>query len=177
MLLVLVVLLLLIVQKLVHGNSVTATSASKCTGNSATANKLVTPRNIALTGAVKGNAKFDGSADITINTTQNNIFILSGNMVLNASSNPGTYKVTTKKISYPSGFNKDNCTPINFSGRYYTDKGWASYQDANQSTDSMLIATDGRSLVLDDDGISIRGYCNSSSNKTLYYKIVLLKIN
>jgi hypothetical protein len=36
--------------------------------NSATANKLKTARNIALSGAVSGSADFDGSGNITINT-------------------------------------------------------------------------------------------------------------
>jgi hypothetical protein len=39
------------------------------TGNAASANKLTTARNIALSGAVSGNANFDGSSNITINTT------------------------------------------------------------------------------------------------------------
>lgn len=103
--------------------------------------------------------------------------MLSGSFTLNASSNPGTYELTGKTIAYPTGLNKENCIPVNFSARYYTTKGWASYQDANQSVDSMLAATDGRSVVLNDNGITIRGYCNGSSSKTLYYKIVLLKIS
>mgnify|MGYP006956031235 CR=1 FL=1 len=45
-----------------------ATSALACTGNSATATKLATARNIAISGAVSGNANFDGSSNITINT-------------------------------------------------------------------------------------------------------------
>lgn len=36
-------------------------------GNSATADKLKTARNIKLQGAVSGNASFDGSKDLTIN--------------------------------------------------------------------------------------------------------------
>lgn len=59
-------------QRVVHGNSTTATSAStatsagKCTGNSATATKLATKRNLKLTKAVSGNADFDGSGNIEI---------------------------------------------------------------------------------------------------------------
>lgn len=37
-------------------------------GNSATADKLKTARNIKLQGAISGNANFDGSNDVTINT-------------------------------------------------------------------------------------------------------------
>ena len=39
------------------------------TGNAASADKLSTERTITLTGAVSGSAGFDGSADVTINTT------------------------------------------------------------------------------------------------------------
>lgn len=40
-------------------------------GNAATATKLQTSRNIAISGAVSGNAWFDGSGDININTNSN----------------------------------------------------------------------------------------------------------
>lgn len=43
------------------------------TGNAGTATKLQQPVNIALTGAVAGEAYFDGSEDISINTTFENI--------------------------------------------------------------------------------------------------------
>lgn len=64
----LLLLQLQIVQKNVRGNSATATTASKCTGNSATATKLATARNIKLQGAVSGNTNFDGSENVVINT-------------------------------------------------------------------------------------------------------------
>ena len=38
-------------------------------GNASSASKLATARNIALTGAVAGNANFDGSGNIVITTT------------------------------------------------------------------------------------------------------------
>lgn len=42
-------------------------------GNSATATKLATKRNIKLQGAVSGNANFDGNENIVINTSLPNI--------------------------------------------------------------------------------------------------------
>lgn len=45
------------------------TASDSITGNAATATKLATARNIALTGAVTGNANFDGSGNISIATT------------------------------------------------------------------------------------------------------------
>ena len=44
---------------------------SNISGNAATASKLATARNIALTGAVTGNANFDGSGNISIDTSVN----------------------------------------------------------------------------------------------------------
>ncbi|HHP4695846.1 TPA: hypothetical protein ACSBZO_003365 [Acinetobacter baumannii] len=45
---------------------------SSISGNAATATKLQIARNIALTGAISGAANFDGSGNISINTTSNN---------------------------------------------------------------------------------------------------------
>lgn len=55
-----------------------ATTADSCTGNSATATKLETPRVIKVTGAVTGQANFDGSEEANIETTLSN---LEGNKV------------------------------------------------------------------------------------------------
>ena len=46
-----------------------ATINSNTTGNAATASKLQTARTIALSGDVSGSANFDGSGNVTINTT------------------------------------------------------------------------------------------------------------
>ena len=47
-------------------------SSGSCTGNAATATKLKTARNIALTGTITGNANFDGSGNISIATSVGN---------------------------------------------------------------------------------------------------------
>lgn len=74
---------------LVRGNSATAT---RCTGNSATASKLQTARNIKVTGAVNGNANFDGSENIEINTVSN-----YNKTTLNKTLNGTTINVEIKK--------------------------------------------------------------------------------
>lgn len=51
-----------------NGNIVARLTASGIDCNSATTTKLKTSRNIALSGAVSGNADFDGTGNITINT-------------------------------------------------------------------------------------------------------------
>ncbi|WP_200481466.1 MULTISPECIES: phage tail protein [unclassified Acinetobacter] len=76
-----------------------AATASACTGNSATATKLATARNIALSGAVSGSANFDGSGNITINTTANNSIGVgqSWSDVTSSRSANTTYTNTTGK--------------------------------------------------------------------------------
>lgn len=59
----------------VSGHNVTVTKAALPTsisGNAGTATKLQTPRVIAIAGAVQGSATFDGSGNISINSTLNN---------------------------------------------------------------------------------------------------------
>lgn len=50
-------------------NAANADTAAACSGNSATATKLATARAISLTGNASGSATFDGSGNISINTT------------------------------------------------------------------------------------------------------------
>lgn len=75
-------------------------------GNSATATKLQTARTISLSGAVKGSASFDGTKNVTINTSQDNIAILTGSITLPAYSTPESNASTN--INYPTGFNFSN---------------------------------------------------------------------
>lgn len=58
----------------VSGHNVTVTKAALPTsvsGNAGTATKLATPRVIAIAGAVSGSATFDGSSNVSINSTLN----------------------------------------------------------------------------------------------------------
>lgn len=64
-------------------------------GNSTTASKFATEKNIELRGAVSGNANFDGSTNVIINTTQANIAVLTGNITI--SNGEGT-----TNVAYPA---------------------------------------------------------------------------
>lgn len=98
----------------VTGNSATATKLATArqingtnfdgSGN-ITTSKWGTSRNIALSGAVSGNANVDGSGNVTITTTQANITMLSGTINLD---NGNGYV----DINYPTGYTKTNCAPI-----------------------------------------------------------------
>ena len=50
-------------------SAASATTAGACTGNAATATKLQTARTITITGALQGSASFDGSANVSINVS------------------------------------------------------------------------------------------------------------
>lgn len=52
-----------------HGDVNSAKTAATCSGNAATATKLKTARNIALSGLLSGSASFDGSANISIDAS------------------------------------------------------------------------------------------------------------
>ncbi len=64
-----------------NGNVVARITQNGIDCNSATTNKLKTPRNIALAGAVSGNANFDGSGNVEIVTSPNtnSLRVVEGN--------------------------------------------------------------------------------------------------
>lgn len=184
---VLVMLLLLqlqIVQKVVHGNSATATTASKCTGNSATATKLQTTRKITLDGAVKGEIGFDGSSNVVINTIQNNIAIINGQMILEANSQSNVEnnleQQTILNIDFPKGFNKDNCVCIAFGMKTYEEKNY-SYGVAFTESNRFVTGSYIRNVVLgntndDNSKISLHVWNMTTAQHTVYYRLVLMKI-
>lgn len=73
------------------------------------ANKLKTPRQISMSGAVSGSANFDGSGNVNIVTTQANIAVLTGSLDATTQQQDKSYR---KTINYPQGFNYNNCIVI-----------------------------------------------------------------
>lgn len=140
-------------------------------GNSATASKLQTPRNIKLQGAVSGNANFDGSNNITITTTQANIAVISG-AITDGSGNIS--------VNYPAGYNKDNCVVISAMTK---TKGYTlgtTFDTVSAARGSTTIAVS----LLDSIQIRIKGiYLDSQNgvgvveNNSREYKIILMKIS
>lgn len=157
-------------QKVVHGNSSTAT-------------KIQQAKKISLTGAVTGSTSFDGSSDVTINTILNNIAVITGSMEIDGKTSGTDFNIKSTQIDFPSGFTRDNCVVVAFGSKSATTLGY-SYENLN-SDDSknfvMLYSAGPKAIVL--------GGANAASNKiivygsnyyetkiTFYYKIVLLKI-
>lgn len=139
-----------------------------------TATKLQTTRNIALTGAVSGNANFDGSGNITITTTQANIITLTGTFNTPAAGS-GTLNGTAE-INYPTGLNKDNCMVIGIltHGTVNTNI-WSTPQSPAYSTtkgNGDAIVT----LMADKIRVSVTKADDAFDSQTITYKIVLMKI-
>lgn len=151
---------------LVRGNSATAT---RCSGNSATASKLQTARNIKVTGAVNGNANFDGSENIEIQVKQDNIKTLTGSVTAEGED------YGAKAIDYPAGYNKDNCICIASATRMYENKEW-NYGIELDVAISLLTGGGLRRIILNTSNINVALYNYATSQKTIYYKIVLMKI-
>ena len=172
---VLVMLLLLLVQVNVHGNS-------------STASKLATARNIKLQGAVSGNANFDGSENIIIKTSQANITVIEGNVKLAASTTElaekGEGKLTTFDLNFPDGFNKENSILLSFGGKVMNDgRGYSDGVPVAMSN-AMVNGNTPRSITLGGAPTSdiankirclIKNY--STTEVTYYYRIVLMKIS
>jgi len=141
-------------------------SSGSCTGNAGTATKLKQAKKISLTGTVAGNANFDGSEDITIQTTQNNIAVLTG--TVKRASDTVTQK--TISIDFPDGYNGSNsviisaCVYLNQYESY--DLGYGGYytSDINVSLPSYR------------NYISVHAE-NMLQSARYDYKIVLLKIS
>lgn len=167
----LILLQLQIVQKVVHGNS-------------ATASKLQTARNISLNGAIKGNANFDGSGNIIIDTSQNNIAVINGSITLQANPQSNlennVEQQTILNIDFPSGFNKDNCICLAFGMKTYAEKNYSygvAFSSAGRATTGSFI----RNVILgapdNINKIALHVWQMSTSAKTVYYRLVLMKIS
>ena len=150
-------------------------------GNSATATKLQAARNIKLQGAVSGNVNFDGTTNVTINTTQSNIAVLTGSLTVTKSSNPGnSYNQTVKNINYPSGFNKDNSVVIAFGSTIDTKtKGYSYDASVNIAFTSAAVNTGNipREVQLNNANIRLFFYSLSTNDLIINYKIILLKVS
>ena len=75
------------------------------------ANKLKTARTISLSGDVTGSASFDGSKNVTIQTNQNNIAVLNGQLTTTPVTGSST-SFNTVKLDFPNGYNADNCVVV-----------------------------------------------------------------
>ena len=142
------------------------------------ANKLKTPRQISVSGAVSGSVNFDGSGNVNIVTTQANIAVLTATVNTPAAGNSALNVTTT--IQYPQGFNRNNCIIISL----------MSYNTANSSRGYCTVGATGVSAEevkgnyglqaqLGDEGIISQVFKinTNADSKTINIRVVLMKIN
>ncbi len=133
-------------------------------GNSATATKLQSARKINLDGTIKGMGNFDGSTDITINTTPNNIKVVSGKInIVNATG--------SVDIEYPQGFNSNNTIPLTVALQLVTN-GWYYMNHSGMIDFSVRLFQDHITVFASDGGTLQSGGTLGEKN----FKLILMKI-
>lgn len=111
-----------------------------------------------------------------------NIKVLTGSVTLDANSSGNvTNKALTytdKNISFPSGFNKDNCIVIAFASTTNESSRGLNYgQGGAYDTVNTLIGSVPRDAILKSDGITLKFGNFSTSTLSINYKLYLMKIS
>lgn len=117
--------------------------------------------------------------------SKSHIAVIEGNYDLDANTqenldfNPAKLKLTTKDLEYPKGFNKENCIVIAVGLKFYNDDSHGySYGDtgtSGHSSEGMITGAVCRNVQLKDT-ISLKVGNMSTSSRTCYYKIVIMRI-
>lgn len=125
-----------------------------------------------------------GNKEASEYITNDKFAVLTGSMTLEANTQSnleeGSQKQTLIKINFPSGFNKDNCICIAFGMKIATDKNY-SYGTSSSISNQAVSGSFPRHAVLgasdDNTKISLQVWQSTTSSKTVYYKLVLMKIS
>ena len=135
-----------------------ATTALACTGNSATATKLATARTIALSGIVKGSASFDGSGNVTISVSANDITTITKSL-----------KVTTSWMD--TGITGTNLTTGTYAVQMYVNDGTntSQYQETYSGIMSWFNGTTNSG---DADEILLHKAGHASNSKHVYLRTI-----
>lgn len=141
-----------------------------------TATKLQNSRKITIEGAVKGETNFDGSQDVTIKVTQDNIAIVEGQMTLQAGT-LDNFIATSKQINFPDGFNKTNCCLLSFGTKTMRNNNGYGYgtvekYDVTSIQNNIVPYT----ILLGDSNNQIKVILKNFYNEMIVdYQIVLMK--
>ena len=147
-------------------------------GNSATASKLQTARNISLSGAVSGNVNFDGSNNVEIETEQSNIAILSG--TIETPPKDSESLTGDVEIDYPNGFTKDNCIIVSLMlhGSFTKSKDYWTLSTLGNDALTILLGNNGSATLKPE---KIRIFANKLAanieSQTISYKLTLMKVS
>ena len=127
------------------GNFSAGTVTAALSGNASTASTLATARNIAVTGAVTGNANFDGSGNISISTTATSdpTITLTGAVTGSGTmTNLGNVSIATTATADPT---------LTLSG---DASGSATFTNLGNATLSVTVADDSHNHVISNvDGL------------------------
>lgn len=112
-----------------------------------------------------------------------NIAVISGQMILEANSqsnlNSNIEQQTILNIDFPKGFNKDNCFCLTFGIKTNEDKNY-SYGVGDSISNRSFTGSLIRNVILgapdDNSKIALHVWQPSTSQKTAYYRLVLMKI-
>lgn len=143
---------------------------------------MSTKRRINLQGDIIGNADFDGSESVTINTNLANIATLTGSIELTANSQENIQKtplqatMSSKTLSFPAGFNKDNTIVLFVGFRKTSDKGFNYGWNNYVSSSDFVRGTMPYDITVGPNGIIMRLGNFSSSSTNFEYKLILMKI-
>lgn len=149
-------------------------------GNSATATRLQTARNITLSGDVTGSASFNGSANVTITTNLANVAVLTGTITAD-----GTETIS-KTMNYPNGYTRDNCVvlTVNLQRTANLNKGYGLCFDSSSYVTGAIparvvmneknIFLGIRNVLIINEGLP--SVPNIASGTSFSYTIMLMKI-
>lgn len=112
--------------------------------------------------------------------------VIEGTMTLDANSQENIqleeWNISAQNVNYPQGFNSSNCCVLSFEGIYsegIETKGYC-YGDLSGSNAvglSMVLGAYPRCINLMNDYLRLSVGNYATSQKTFYYKIVLMKTN
>lgn len=115
------------------------------------------------------------------NSKFSNYVVLEGKVTLQAAEESGAYKQTIWDIPFPNGYNKDNCCCIAFGSKVNEQDGYSYELGIQGNTVSSMTGNIYRCVIVgarqDSSKISCQAYNCFQVAKTLYYKIVLMRIS
>lgn len=107
------------------------------------------------------------------------IAVIEGNIMLEASPDNSSHQ-TSWQLNFPNGFNSNNCVCVAFGTKLYADsKAGYAYGTGFEGAIGLGCGDIPKSIELGQinnlDKIWCQAYNTSGAEKTLYYRIVLLK--
>ena len=150
-------------------NLITSTDAQTMVNNATSGLVTTSAMNTAISNATSDKITSSQAQTIANNTVANyklkgDFAVIEGSHTLAANTQENLeqdYDMQTQwQINFPSGFNKDNCVCVCFGVKGYSDRCYAYTLGWNQDTTK----------------INLEAYNMATSEKTLWYRIVLMKI-